>query len=57
MFDTRHPGTTTKEVVAVQAEADDDALTRAIEAAKVAVRASGRLPVDSVMVWANKVVQ
>ena len=40
-----------------QAEVDDDALTMAIEAVKVTVRASGRLWVDSVKVRASKAVE
>ena len=43
--------------MAVQAEVDDDALTRAIEAVKATVRTSGRLRVDSKKVQDNKVVE
>jgi hypothetical protein len=41
-------------VAAVQVEVDDDALTKAIKAVKVAVRTSGRPRVDSKTVQANK---
>jgi hypothetical protein len=47
---------TVEEVAAVPADVDDDALTCAIEAVKVTVRASGRLRVDSLKMWANKAV-
>jgi transcriptional regulator NrdR family protein len=46
-----------EEVAAVQAEVDDDALNRAIEAVKVTVRTSGRLRVDSKKVQDNKAVE
>jgi hypothetical protein len=48
---------TLEEVAAVQAEVDDDALTRAIEAVKSTVRLSGRLRVDSEKVRLNKTVE
>jgi hypothetical protein len=48
---------TLEEVAAVQAEVDDDVLTRAIEAVKATVRASGRLRVDSKKVQDNKAVE
>jgi hypothetical protein len=47
---------TLEEVAAVQAEVDDDALTKAIEAVKVTVRTSSRLRVDSKKVQANNEV-
>jgi hypothetical protein len=45
---------TPTEVKAVQAEVDDDALTRAIEAIKNTVRLSSRLRVDTLKVQLNK---
>lgn len=45
---------TAEEVAAVQAEVDDDALTKAIEAVKVSVRTSCRIRVDTPKVKANK---
>jgi hypothetical protein len=48
---------TLEEVAAVQAEVDDDALTRAIEAVKATVRISGRLRVDSIKAQENKAVK
>jgi hypothetical protein len=45
---------TATEVGAVQAEVDDDALTRAIETVKSTVRSSGRLRVDTKKVQLNK---
>lgn len=45
---------TASEVRAVQAEVDDDALTRAIETVKGTVRSSGRLRVDTKKVQLNK---
>jgi hypothetical protein len=47
---------TLEEVAAVEAEVDDDALTKAIEAVKSTVRSSGRLWVDSIKVQLNNVV-
>jgi hypothetical protein len=47
----------TAEVRAVQAEVNDEALTRAIETVKTTVRMSGRLRVDSKKVQANKAVE
>jgi len=48
---------TLKEVAAVQAEVDDDALTKAIESVKSTVRLSGRHRVDSKKVLENKAAQ
>jgi hypothetical protein len=48
---------TLEEVVAVQAEVDDDALTKAIEAVKSTVRLSGRFRVDTIKVQLNKKVK
>jgi hypothetical protein len=45
---------TLEEVAAVQAEVDDDALTKAIEAVKVTLRASSRIRVDSAKLKENK---
>jgi hypothetical protein len=45
-----------EEIAALQAEVDDDALTKVIEAVKGTVRSSGRLWVDSKKVQANKAV-
>ena len=45
---------TLDEVAAVQAEVDDDALTRAIESVKSTLRSSGRHRVDSKKVQLNK---
>jgi hypothetical protein len=45
------------EVRAVQAEVNDEALTRAIETVKTTVRMSGRLRVESKKVQANKAVE
>jgi hypothetical protein len=48
---------TSEEVAAVQAEVDDDALTKAIESVKSTVRSSGRHRVDSKKAQANKAAQ
>jgi hypothetical protein len=45
---------TAEEVAAIQAEVDNDALTKAIEAVKVSVRTSCRMRVDSTKAKANK---
>jgi hypothetical protein len=52
-----HPGPLTLEVAAVQAKVDDDALTKAIEAAKRAIRSSGRLLIETKKVQLNKAVK
>ena len=43
-----------EEVAAVQAEVDDDALTKAIETVKVTLRTSSRIRVDSTKLKENK---
>ena len=48
---------TLEEVAAVQAEVDDDALTKAIKSVKCTVRSSGRHRVHSKKVQANKAVE
>jgi hypothetical protein len=48
---------TSEELAAVQAEVDDDALTRAIETVKSTVRLSGRHRVDSKKVQENRAAQ
>jgi hypothetical protein len=48
---------TLEEVAAVQAEVDDDALTKAIEAVKVTVRTSSRIRVHSKKVQENNAVE
>src|SRR5277367_5665418 len=48
---------TLEEVAAVQAEVDNDALTKAIESVKSTVRLSGRHRVDSKKVLENKAAQ
>jgi hypothetical protein len=45
---------TLEEIAVVQAEVDDDALTRAIETVKTTVRSSGRHRVESLKVQLNK---
>lgn len=47
---------TLEEVAAVQAEVDDDALTRAIETIKTTVRSSSRHQVGSLKVQLNKAI-
>jgi hypothetical protein len=48
---------TAEELAAVQAEVDDDALTKAIETVKSTVRLSGRHWVDSKKVQENRVAE
>jgi hypothetical protein len=48
---------TLDEIAAVQAEVEDDALTKAIELVKSTMRSSGRRRVDSTKVKANKAAQ
>ena len=48
---------TLEEVAAVQAEVNDDKLTKAIEVVKVTVRTSSRLQADSKKVQANNEVK
>jgi transcriptional regulator NrdR family protein len=48
---------TLEELAAVQAEVDDDALTKAMESVKSTVRLSGRHLVDSKKVQENKAEQ
>ena len=45
------------EVAAIQAEVDDDALTKTTEVIKSTVRLSGRLRVDSKKVQLNRAVE